>query len=370
MPAMNISIQRRESSVTTMVSSQASSPRPPTPNETEADPAEDVNKPVEGWPALAKLMNDTPDLEAFPSFTDLNLKSLLYYQAELIYLRKELHTVEWKDFRNSTGTDDSSKFSKDLVWVFMAVEDGNPPEQWALICRIRDVLEKYNKALLQFSRISSLNDADGCNVQTLKDCIRYNKGWKLTGPGSETWGDAAEVTKGKSLPHLVLCFFTGFFKSPELKRKTSEQEFEEHLISPRAGRKPDGLTLWVAHSFIPLYHYFYKKYEPRRDNFLKWYEPHQEKFIKWWRPAQTRDAEKGGSKPPPGGDCKNGGGTSVTMTAYSENWIVRTTSIFTTVVACLLPTVAITVLARVHTMGMILGLIALFTAIFAVGTGS
>lgn len=136
--------------MTTMVSSQASSPRPPTPNETEADPAEDVNKPVEGWPALAKLMNDTPDLEAFPSFTDLNLKSLLYYQAELIYLRKELHTVEWKDFRNSTGTDDSSKFSKDLVWVFMAVEDGNPPEQWALICRIRDVLEKYSTWTLYY----------------------------------------------------------------------------------------------------------------------------------------------------------------------------------------------------------------------------
>jgi hypothetical protein len=56
-----------------------------------------------------------------------------------------------------------------------------------------------------------------------------------------------------------------------------------------------------------------------------------------------------------------------TFTEYSSLWIVRVTSIMTTVVACLLPTVAITVLARVHTMSLILGLIALFTAIFAVG---
>jgi hypothetical protein len=55
------------------------------------------------------------------------------------------------------------------------------------------------------------------------------------------------------------------------------------------------------------------------------------------------------------------------LTEYNGDWIVRATSIMTTVVACLLPTVAITVLARVHGMGMILGLIALFTAAFAFG---
>lgn len=55
------------------------------------------------------------------------------------------------------------------------------------------------------------------------------------------------------------------------------------------------------------------------------------------------------------------------MDHYSGSWIEKVASIITTVVACLLPVVAITVLARVHSMGLILGLIAIFTAVFAVG---
>jgi hypothetical protein len=63
------------------------------------NPANDVHSAVYGWPALARIMDDIPRLQAFASFSDLNIKSLLYYQAELIYLRKRLHQIEWNDFR-------------------------------------------------------------------------------------------------------------------------------------------------------------------------------------------------------------------------------------------------------------------------------
>jgi hypothetical protein len=39
----------------------------------------------------------------------------------------------------------------------------------------------------------------------------------------------------------------------------------------------------------------------------------------------------------------------------------------TTIVACLLPVIAIVVLSKVHSMGMILGLIAIFNSVFAFG---
>jgi hypothetical protein len=58
------------------------------------DLADDANNPVPRWPSLARLIASSPALEAFPSFLNLAIKSLLYYQAGLIHLRKELHRVK------------------------------------------------------------------------------------------------------------------------------------------------------------------------------------------------------------------------------------------------------------------------------------
>jgi hypothetical protein len=52
---------------------------------------------------------------------------------------------------------------------------------------------------------------------------------------------------------------------------------------------------------------------------------------------------------------------------YSGLNILRVTFIVITVVACLLPTVAIIVLARINSRDLVLKLIAIFTAIFALG---
>jgi hypothetical protein len=89
---------------------------------------DDVNKPVPGWPSLAKTVADTPGFAAFPSFTDLNVKSLLYYQAQLIRLRKELHKVEFQDYFH--GADPEANFADDLNWMFY-VDDSRQsgPEQ-------------------------------------------------------------------------------------------------------------------------------------------------------------------------------------------------------------------------------------------------
>jgi hypothetical protein len=139
--------------------SQASThvdPRSITDPDDERNPANNVNFPVDGWPTLARIIATKPDLEAFASFTDLGIKSLLYYQAELIYLRKKLHEEEWKDFR----TDDiekSSKYADNLEALILGREasieskekdneNSLPlPRQWVLIERIRATLKEYSK---------------------------------------------------------------------------------------------------------------------------------------------------------------------------------------------------------------------------------
>jgi hypothetical protein len=63
----------------------------------------------------------------------------------------------------------------------------------------------------------------------------------------------------------------------------------------------------------------------------------------------------------------NNGPLSLSLINYSGEWIIRTTSIITTLVACLSPTAAITILAMVESKGVVLGLVATFTAVYALG---
>jgi len=45
---------------------------------------------------LSRLMSDHPELLILRKYTDLNVKNLLYYQAELAHLELELQEVEWR----------------------------------------------------------------------------------------------------------------------------------------------------------------------------------------------------------------------------------------------------------------------------------
>lgn len=85
---------------------------PTSPREVELDAAsDDAKRPVPGWPLLANITAGKPELEAFPSFMDLKIKSLLYYQAELVSLRKKLHKAEYADYRKTNINESASRFA-------------------------------------------------------------------------------------------------------------------------------------------------------------------------------------------------------------------------------------------------------------------
>jgi hypothetical protein len=111
---------------------------------------EDVTGTIPGWPTLARTIANKPAFVAFPSFTDLNVKSLLYYQAELIKLRKELHKAEYQDFYH--GDSSQGRFAKDLEWLFDSVQSDSEqkdseqsPEQLKILEKIRIILDKYSE---------------------------------------------------------------------------------------------------------------------------------------------------------------------------------------------------------------------------------
>jgi hypothetical protein len=106
------------------------------------DVADDLNTPIPGWPRVAKLMAETPDFAAFSRFQDLNIKSLLYYQAELTLLRKKLHVEEWNDFRDG-DEENAKKFFKRADRLVSSKTPNN--KQWNLVLDMRRLLKEYSE---------------------------------------------------------------------------------------------------------------------------------------------------------------------------------------------------------------------------------
>jgi hypothetical protein len=129
-------------------------------NAAEDHATEDL-PPLPGWPAIAKLISITPGFEAFQAFRDLEVKSLLYYQAELTILRKKLQAAEYEDYRRSESEGvqyaSTRNFAKNLDSLILSqdIEDPKLRKQWTLITQIREVLKEYSMSTV-LSRIKHL----------------------------------------------------------------------------------------------------------------------------------------------------------------------------------------------------------------------
>jgi len=119
------------------------------------DASLDLKQPCHGWPALVNVMVENPGFESFQAFRDLNLKSLLYYQAELVQLRKELHEIEWQDHRK--GADAQGYCSN--IRRLLLTERGSVEDQKQLnkIKEIREVLGDYSKTSIRTTRFKILS---------------------------------------------------------------------------------------------------------------------------------------------------------------------------------------------------------------------
>lgn len=101
---------------------------------------------VPGWPELTKLITKHPDLEAFPPYRDLHIKSLLYYQAELDGMRTRLRDIELFDYRN--GQFEQAKDIAKNVDKLLDCKDNDQATggryQLDLVTDMRRVLKEYS----------------------------------------------------------------------------------------------------------------------------------------------------------------------------------------------------------------------------------
>jgi len=189
--------------------------------------------------------------------------------------------------------------------------------------------------LLRYSQISALPQADTFNVNSLRKWLSLQTADKrIQGPGAKTWGDVGKAVLPN--PEPLRSRIWRLICSPLWAPEEEKPEFD--LIVPRAGTSVDGLARWVANEFVPFWQYL-------KDHGWKRASVDEEKA----KQSKITDSEM------------------PTINSYREGPMLRFTSFIATIVACLLPTVAIAVLAQLHTTAQLLGIIAVFTAVFAGG---
>jgi len=192
-----------------------------------------------------------------------------------------------------------------------------------------------DEELLRYSQISALPQADTFNVNSLRKWLSLQTADKrIQGPGAKTWGDVGKAVLPK--PEPLSSRIWRLICSPLWAPVEERPEFD--LVVPRAGTSVDGLARWVANEFVPFWQYL-------KDHGWKRASVDEEKA----KQSKTTDSEM------------------PTINSYREGPMLRFTSFIATIVACLLPTVAIAVLAQLHTTAQLLGIIAVFTAVFAGG---
>lgn len=118
------------------------------------DAEQDLKTICHGWPALVDVMVKYRSFESFQAFPDLNIKSLLYYQAELVALRSQLHELEWQDHRTPGKASIFCGNVQSLLLSRYSTEkekEEGANAQLEKIKEIREVLKEYSESLVQTS---------------------------------------------------------------------------------------------------------------------------------------------------------------------------------------------------------------------------
>ena len=94
---------------------------------------------VPGYPAVANRMGELPQQSIFRRFATLGNQNLLYMQAELMKLERELRQLEVED--SQSGREPRNKYARSHGWVL--IEKG---PQYETILKIRSKLKTYCKS--------------------------------------------------------------------------------------------------------------------------------------------------------------------------------------------------------------------------------
>jgi Family of unknown function (DUF6594) len=207
--------------------------------------------------------------------------------------------------------------------------------------------------------------------------MHIQKDINITGPGKDSWGKLGEPTEqnaSRSLWWQFFCLLGSIFS----EGKSKEEDLD--LVVPHRATEIDSLTRWVAVHWTPFWHNLSTAFTRTRT--YKVIAPFYCLLRLPFR-EKKKDEEEGDKIHPNPSNlslCKRWelfrkhvaleqkkDDKVASLSTYSVLAMIRFTNHVATVVACLFPIIGIVVLSKIHTQAKILGFIALFTAVFAIG---
>ncbi|KAL3458634.1 hypothetical protein BJX64DRAFT_279755 [Aspergillus heterothallicus] len=192
---------------------------------------------MHGYDRLATLMASDKGLSIFRSFKKLNAKNLLYLQAEIVNLQKELERIIQQDEASNDGT--REKFSTSVYYLKEGLYPGQSA-QWGKVLQLRELLDKYNTAALQYAQILRLKRPHATDCGVLKTWLSENAFCSTEAELDQWFGNEDGEDEGEG----------GGNVSAE-----RNDENERDLVT-LCGRyeNVDSLTRWVFRVGIPWFH--------------------------------------------------------------------------------------------------------------------
>ncbi|KAH8887885.1 hypothetical protein GQ53DRAFT_768191 [Thozetella sp. PMI_491] len=287
-------------------------------------------------------MAKQPGFQSFSRFRELNVKNLLYYQVELAGLEADLQAAEESDVNDGFRY---NRFAVDMIESHEITsaeenlsegEKDRKKQQSELVFKIRLLLKEYNEALLQYEQISQLPEPNPLNVEIFRRWLRdpTQGDYCIGGNGSSAWGKISKIPPDETCKSLILRFLHLLCPWPREKLMV-----QLDLTNPPRYQKSDFFTRWAAHECLPFWD-----------------------ALKSYLRRKLGDEEKNG-----------GAGVSTssrpdkipyTYSGTGTQWVASSAA---TIFTCVLPTVAIGILATAQGLMQRLLYIGGFTALFAVG---
>lgn len=172
-----------------------------------------------GYDQVAQFMSAHDEFAILRRFRALNMKNLLYLQAEILHLEEDLSELATRD----TESPGRRYHGRDW-WSLANGQDEGDREQWAKVLHLREKLATYNDAVLKQAQFARLEDPSRRDLDLMR-----------------TWLQRPSM---------------GNFPLLGLDRTTWDKDHETDLVALRARRQSDFFSNWVIENIVPKFHHF------------------------------------------------------------------------------------------------------------------
>ena len=98
---------------------------------------------LDGYARMGAFMGKHPESALVQRFSDINMQNILYLQAEIYGLRRDLRTTEARN--QASSSEELRNFSLDWCTLAETLENDEINEQWQKMLQLRSLLRQYSK---------------------------------------------------------------------------------------------------------------------------------------------------------------------------------------------------------------------------------